>query len=109
LLPEAKREWARIAPELESLGLLTIVDRAALAGYCQAYARAMQAEQRVQKKGLIFTTNTGYVQQRPEVAIAQKSWQLVRAFAAEFGLTPSSRSRIEVKEPGEESPWWEEP
>jgi P27 family predicted phage terminase small subunit len=96
---EAKREWSRIVPELERLGLLTVVDRGALHGYCQAWARAVAAEKVLTAHGLTFTTPNGYVQQRPEVAIAQKSWQAVRAFAAEFGLTPSARSRLSVQKP----------
>ena len=39
LLREAKAEWRRVVPELERMGLLTTVDRAALATYCQAWAR----------------------------------------------------------------------
>jgi P27 family predicted phage terminase small subunit len=99
LEPEAKREWSRITPELERLGLLTVVDRGALAAYCQAWGRAVAAEKVLTTYGLTFSTPNGYLQQRPEVAIAQKSWQLVRAFAAEFGLTPSARSRLSVQKP----------
>ena len=98
LAPEARREWRRVAGQLEDLGILTIVDRAALAAYCQAWARAVAAEKVIAKDGETFTTPNGYIQQRPEVSIAQKQWQLVAKFAAEFGLTPSSRSRISVPE-----------
>ncbi len=104
LLPEAKREWSRVAPELERLGLLTVVDRAALAGYCQAWAQAVQAEDVLRREGLTFTTPNGYVQQRPEVAIAQKAWQAVKSFAAEFGLTPSSRTRLSLPEFDDDDP-----
>lgn len=38
LRPEAKKEWKRIAPELEKLGLISRLDRTALALYCQAWA-----------------------------------------------------------------------
>lgn len=98
LEPEAKREWRRVAPELRRLGLLTVVDRAALAGYCQAYSRWRAAEERVRDGELTFTTQTGFVGVRPEVAIAQKSLALVRAFCHEFGLTPSARARMTVPE-----------
>lgn len=96
---EAKREWRRIVPELDVLGLLTVVDRAALAGYCQAYARWRQAEEAIEKYGMIGKTESGYVQQLPHVSIAQKSLQILKGFAQEFGLTPSSRSRMSVAEP----------
>jgi len=92
----AQHEWQRIIPELERLELLTIVDRLALAGYCQSYARWREAEVIIAKEGLTFTTENGYVQQRPEVAIAHKALLAMKAFCQEFGLTPASRSHISV-------------
>lgn len=93
---EAKREWKRISIELDRVGLLTIVDRAALAGYCQTWSRWRDAEMVLSAQGMTFETPNGYVQQRPEVSIAQKSLQLVAKFCTEFGLTPSARSRLTV-------------
>ena len=37
LMPEAKKEWKRLAPSLISMGILTEHDMEAFAGYCQAY------------------------------------------------------------------------
>lgn len=93
----AKKEWKRVVPELERLGLLTCVDGAALEGYCQSYARWVEAEQFMIKHGTIFKTPNGYIQQVPQVAIAQKYLNVVKAFCAEFGLTPSSRSRLTIE------------
>lgn len=95
---EAKREWKRVAPELEKLGLLTVVDGSALAAYCQAYARWRQAEEMIRREGLTITTETGYVMPHPAVKIAEKSMQLIRGFCNEFGLTPSSRAKMTVPE-----------
>lgn len=47
LHPEAKREWKRLRAELERLDLLTVVDQAAMAAYCQAYARWFDAERAI--------------------------------------------------------------
>src|SRR5262245_55838932 len=44
LTDEARAEWARIAPELFRLKLLTIVDIGPLAAYCQSFARWIEAE-----------------------------------------------------------------
>ena len=44
LLPEAKKEWKRLAPSLEAMGVLTMADLTAFEGYCQAYARWKEAE-----------------------------------------------------------------
>ena len=38
LEPEAKKEWKRLSIEMERIGILTKVDMAAFAAYCQAYA-----------------------------------------------------------------------
>lgn len=38
LLPEARKEWRRITPLLQDLGLVSMIDRTALALYCQEWA-----------------------------------------------------------------------
>ena len=104
LMPEAKKEWRRIVPELRRLKLLTMVDRSGLMGYCQSFARWKQAEEVLTTEGLIFKSETtGYVQQRPEVSISQKQLALMRAFLHEFGLTPSARTRLVAPATGEDS------
>ena len=49
LLPEARKEWKRVGPELEKLGLISQLDRAALALYCQAWAWMVWHEQALQR------------------------------------------------------------
>jgi P27 family predicted phage terminase small subunit len=96
LEPEAKKEWKRMAKTLEAIGVLTQVDAAAFAGYCQAYARWKEAEEFLSKHGTIFKTPSGYIQQVPQVSIAQTYLKIMKDFCSEFGLTPSARSRIRV-------------
>ena len=94
LLPEAKKEWRRLATSLEAMGVLTMADLTAFAGYCQAYARWKEAEEFITQHGSIFRTPSGYVQQVPQVSIAQQSLRLMQTFCTEFGLTPACRARI---------------
>ena len=47
LSPAAQAEWRRLAQSLQQDGLLTQVDRAALAAYCQSYGRWVEAEQKL--------------------------------------------------------------
>lgn len=94
LSPDGKREWRRVVPELERLGLLTKIDDGALEGMCAAYARALEADRHVASGGLTVMTDKGFVLQNPAVAISRLSWTQYRQFAAEFGLTPGSRTRI---------------
>ena len=80
LMPEAKKEWKRLAPSL--------------IGYCQAYARWREAEEFLSQHGTIFKTPSGYVQQVPQVSIAMQNLKIMQSFCAEFGLTPASRARL---------------
>ncbi len=102
LSENAKKEWKRVAPVLHEMGLLTEVDVAALAVYCQAYARWMEAEKTLAEEGTTFTTEKGYVGAHPAISIAKQCWATIKQFAAEFGLTPSARGRMTLPEPDQE-------
>lgn len=91
---EAKKEWKRMCKQLEQLGILTEIDMAAFAGYCQAYARWKEAEEFITQHGTIVKTSSGYWQQVPQVSIAQTYLKIMNKFCEQFGLTPSARSRI---------------
>jgi P27 family predicted phage terminase small subunit len=94
LTDEARLEWFRIAAELEALGLVTRPDRAALAAYCQAWGRWVEAEENLRKFGVIVKSPNGYPMQSPFLAIANKAMEQMRQFLTEFGMTPASRSRV---------------
>lgn len=97
--PIAKKEWKRVVPELERMGLLTIVDGAALEGYCESYSKWVELTQflkKFEKQGYMFKTPSGYMQQLPQVTMAQRYLTMAKAFCAEFGLTPSSRARMVI-------------
>src|SRR3990172_1616378 len=59
LRDEAKAEWERVVFALHECGILTNIDRAALAAYCQAYARWREAEEIVAMSSQIMTTVKG--------------------------------------------------
>ena len=88
----AKAEWKRLAPELGNLALLTEVDRAAFEVYCETYATWVRAKKETEK-GFTYEHN-GLRRMKPEVKIAEQALRLLRLYAIEFGLTPSSRTRI---------------
>lgn len=91
---EAKKEWKRVGAILEQYGLLTEMDMAAFAGYCQAFARWKEAEEFLTQHGPMLRTPNGYLQQVPQVSIAQTNMKIMLRFCEQFGLTPSARSRI---------------
>ena len=92
--PVARREWDRLAGQLVALGLVTELDRAALAAYCGAYALWSEATEAIQKYGAMVKSPTGYPIQSPYVAIANRQAEIMMRIASEFGFTPASRSRI---------------
>ena len=52
------------------------------------------AQEHIDSEGSTFETDKGYQQQTPWVGIANTNQKLMLQAASEFGLTPSSRSRI---------------
>jgi len=97
LSEEAKKEWRRIVGMLMELGLYTELDYAALAMYCQVFGRWVQAERALAFQELVLTGSEGGMYQNPMLHVANKSWEQMRKILAEFGLTPSSRSRLQLK------------
>lgn len=91
---EAQEEWKRLARPLFEMGVFTDLDIAVFAAYCQAYARWREAEEFISQHGSIVKTKSGYWQQVPQVSIAHSNQKIMMQAAAEFGLTPSARSRL---------------
>ena len=77
LLPEAKMEWERLCVKLSEMGVLTEIDMAAFAAYCQSYARWKEAQEHIDSEGSIFETDKGYQQQTPWVGIANTNQKLM--------------------------------
>ena len=95
---EAKVEWERISKQLVAMGLLTSVDRAALAAYCTAWSHFIEAEANVQKFGMVIKSprGAGFPIQNPYLGISNIAMTQMRQFLIEFGMSPASRSRLNV-------------
>ena len=102
LSPLAKKEWKRITPELARLGLLTKLDRNVLAGYCVSFALWQQTQELLSKQGTVYLTGKGQLQPRPEIMVAKTAGEMMQSFAAELGLTPTSRARMNLPKANEE-------
>ncbi len=112
-----RKEWQRISKELYQLGLLTPIDRAALAGYCIAWGQFEEVEKelarmkrsaremaRLKKKnpnarapifnGMVSITSNGNAVIEPLLSVRKQAMEQMHRFLSEFGMTPASRSRI---------------
>ena len=100
---EAKAEWARITHLLQNMGILSQADRSALAAYCTAWSRWVEAEAQVRKFGMIVKSpDKGFPMKSPYLTVADQALETMRKLLVEFGLTPSSRSPLRL--PGGNEP-----
>lgn len=109
---EARAEWDRLAPHLARLGLVTELDRAALAGYCFAWSLSVHAKRKIielQDAALVDTTPSGYKQLGVWLQVAGRADAELKAYIAHFGLSPASRSRVTAGDPQASLPGLEKP
>jgi P27 family predicted phage terminase small subunit len=90
---EARKEWKRMSRELKALGLVTLIDRAALSAYCVLWSRWIDAEAKVREKGSVVRGSEGPVM-NPYLRVASRALDGLKAMLLEFGMTPSSRTRV---------------
>jgi P27 family predicted phage terminase small subunit len=99
------QEWERIAPLLAAAGLLTLLDRAALAMYCTCWGHFVAAARDIKARGMTISSVTragkarAHPVQNPSVAVFRQSVPQLRALLVEFGATPLSRSRLHIEQP----------
>ena len=109
---EARKEWKRITPLLEELGLISGLDRTALALYCQAAGRLAELEtsfngkvQMLVDAGAAYpdavfdvshaVTPSGYAQQSVMVQLIKSHREQVNRYLMHFGLSPAARGRVQ--------------
>jgi P27 family predicted phage terminase small subunit len=98
--PVARKEWKRILPHLQPLGLATPLDRALLTVYCQAWSRYLAAEAALRQAESAPTADRG--RPSPWVTAVDGAVRQLRYVAQEFGLTPASRAGMKAGVPSAE-------
>ncbi len=92
------REWARAGKLLIEAKVLTEGDLSALAAYCAIYSRWAEAERKVRRMGSVVNLSKDkekpFPALNPWLSVANTCLKQMRAYLAELGLTPSSRSKI---------------
>lgn len=94
---QARKEWRRLCPMLERMRVLTEADGIGLASLCVDYSLLQQVQADLAKTGLLVkNSKTGMIHQNPLLNIASVVSGRVARGLREFGLTPASRSKIQV-------------
>lgn len=101
--PIAKTQWKKLASALDELGVLSETDLSALEQCVETYARIRRLRAEIKKLG-----GTAYESIKPDGEVLWKAYPQVaqleraetnhRAYLSEIGLTPSARSKVQVKE-----------
>jgi P27 family predicted phage terminase small subunit len=89
LSPAACELWQVLAPELVTAGLLAPRYRATFALFCESYVNWRRAADLVAKAGPLVQRGDNVVSNPASREFARYAF-LVRAFGAEFGLTPAA-------------------
>jgi P27 family predicted phage terminase small subunit len=88
----AKKVWKDLAEELVEKGILTVVDLPALEACCEETGKKGKRTLARYMKGRNSQT-------MPEYTAMNKAWATFKSFLTEFGLTPASRTKLEIAEP----------
>jgi len=99
----AKKVWKVMVPVLLKLGTLTSADGDALAAYCEAKVTWRMAQDAIETHGIIVSTTQGQ-SKNPACTVSNEALKNMRALMSEFGLTPASRTKIQVHTPDTDSP-----
>lgn len=102
-LPEApeylgtygQKEWYRTGPLLVAAKMLVESDLPAFMSYCMNIDLMINAQLDIQKNGMTVIGHRGRVR-NPAIAAFGQASTAIRGFVAEFGLSPSARSRIRI-------------
>lgn len=119
----ANREWDEILPILKTMRVVGPADGKALAMYCHAFHRWQQAEENIERLGIVleemylpdvvdprFRDLQGLpilgkkYKKNPAVGISFEAMKTMKSYLIEFGMTPASRGKLHVEKPKEVDP-----
>lgn len=109
LTREEKRHWKSVANDLESAGILTVLDVQALRLYCRVYTQWCDANSKLESFGSVIKGSHGTPMLSPYFKVSRTCMEQMLALLREFGMTPSSRTRIrtEKDEPDNDFEVWQ--
>ena len=89
-----RRCFRSTAIKLAKMRVMTEADVDALTMYAVNFVRWKEATDTIRKAGMIIKSPKNYPIQNPYLAIANKAQKVCLDILCEFGLTPSSRTRV---------------
>ena len=106
---DEKKCWRTVSSELQKAGILTKVDVSSLVAYCRSWVGWIEETRIAQDEGSVVKGGLGGPVINPHVRIASEYFKQLLALWREFGMTPSSRTRIrsDTDKPDDDVEAWE--
>jgi P27 family predicted phage terminase small subunit len=95
LTPEGLAHYRDLTEKLSAVRVLTVNDGPALSGLAQSIADFEQATSELALMGKVIMTERGAVK-NPWTTIQKQAFDQMQKGFADFGLTPSSRTKIQT-------------
>jgi P27 family predicted phage terminase small subunit len=92
---EARVVFANVVAELEHMRIASPADADSIACYAEAVAKHREASALLARSPVLVKGLHGNLVRNPALIVQRDAAQQIRAFAQEFGLTPSARARID--------------
>jgi len=93
--PDEAAVFIEMGGKLARMRVMTEYDTDALSIYAVNWVRFLQADAKVREMGLIVKSPKNYPIQNPFLAISNRAQKTCLNIGAEFGMTPSSRTRVQ--------------
>lgn len=92
---KGREAWGYVVGILDRMGVLTEADALAVELLCEARADWLTARDEIAAAGgETYTTEAGLIKAHPAVAMRNDAARRMQSLLAEFGMSPSSRSRV---------------
>ena len=90
----AVAKWQELSQILFDLGVLTVADGEALATLCELHSAEQACLKELREVGPTIHTDLGGVKPNPAGSLYRSIAALKNSLLSEFGLTPSSRTKV---------------
>lgn len=100
----AKKFWKLYSNLLHEKNLLTQFDETSFAGLVECLSGIEEANEILKRDGMVILGQSGAPVKHPMANYKKEMLVLLRGYTSEFGLTPSSRSRVTIPEAEKENP-----
>jgi P27 family predicted phage terminase small subunit len=108
-----RKHWKALTGLLEEAGQLSRLDEDGLLLYLTLWSRWRKAEREIARPaedggGEVIVARNGYAQPSPWYTISVQCMRDMKAYLAEFGLSPKARSKLTVNPTEEVGDQWSE-